>query len=256
MATPFIWTSASRSDVGLVRALNEDACLDAPERGMWAVADGMGGHAAGDVASRMIVDALAALPIQTSLARFVADARHALDAVNRRLREEAAKRRVGTIGSTIAICLASENRCALLWAGDSRIYLYRDASLSRLTRDHSQVEELRSRGYLTEDEARHHPAQHLITRAVGAASLLELDETYLEVRDRDTLLLCTDGLTNEVPDAEIADTLARGSCEAAVLALVDRALQRGGRDNISAIVVRADDPAADKTLINPSMAAP
>ncbi|MGN6648956.1 PP2C family protein-serine/threonine phosphatase [Trinickia sp.] len=256
MAPPLIWTSASRSDVGLVRALNEDACLDAPERGLWAVADGMGGHAAGDVASRMIVDALAALPVQTSLARFVAAARDALDSVNRQLREEAAQRHVSMIGSTVAVCLASEMRCALLWAGDSRIYLYRDAHLTRLTRDHSQVEELKSRGYLTEEEARHHPAQHLITRAVGAAPRLELDETYFDARDRDILLLCSDGLTNEVPDAEIANTLACGSCEAAVLTLVDRARQNGGRDNISAIVVCADDPAVDRTLINPSAASP
>jgi protein phosphatase len=256
MATQFIWTSASMSDVGLVRNINEDACLDMPQRGLWAVADGMGGHAAGDVASRMIIDALAALDVPASLAQFAAAARDALQTVNLRLRNEAASRRVRTIGSTVAACIASGRSCALLWAGDSRIYLYRDTSLQQLTRDHSQVEELRAQGYLTAEEARRHPAHHLITRAVGAADWLELDETRVDVRDGDVFLICSDGLTNEIEDVGIALalTLAGGDCGAAVHALVDMALREGGRDNVSVIVMRAADPgAADQTLVNPSV---
>lgn len=256
MATQLIWTSASRSDVGLVRSVNEDACLDMPQRGLWAVADGMGGHAAGDVASRMVVDALAALSAPQRLAQFVATARGALQTVNRQLREEAVLRRVRTIGSTVAVCLASGRSCALLWAGDSRIYLYRDARLRQLTRDHSQVEELRAQGYLTAEQALDHPAQHLITRAIGAADQLELDERRIDVRDRDVFLLCSDGLTNEIEDDGIALALelAGGDCGEAVRTLVDMALREGGRDNVSAIVVRADDPgSADQTLINPSV---
>lgn len=254
MATEFVWTSASQSDVGLVRSINEDACLDMPERGLWAVADGMGGHAAGDVASRMVVEALAALPEPKTPAQFVESVRDALGMVNRRLREEAALRQVRTIGTTVAVCLAYGRRCSLLWAGDSRVYLYRDKCLAQLTRDHSAVEEMKSHGYLSAEEALYHPAQHLITRAVGAADSVDLDESTVDAQDGDMLLICSDGLTNEVSDAEIANVLACGNCEEAARALIAMALRAGGRDNISAIVVRADDPATlDKTLVNPSL---
>ncbi|HLX01115.1 MAG TPA: protein phosphatase 2C domain-containing protein [Trinickia sp.] len=255
MLTQFNWTSASRTDVGLVREINEDACLDLPARGIWAVADGMGGHAAGDVASRMIVDALAAIVVPPNLAELVAAARAELQRVNRKLRDEAAARRVRTIGSTVAALFASGSRCGLLWAGDSRVYLYRRAQLLQLTRDHSQVEELKAQGYLSAEEAVAHPAHHLITRAVGAADWLELDEHRVEINDGDMFLLCSDGLTNEVDETGIVSALAGGDCWQATEALVDMALREGGRDNISAIVIRADDPyAADKTLVNPAMA--
>ncbi|TKC81638.1 serine/threonine-protein phosphatase [Trinickia terrae] len=254
MTTRFSWTSASRTEVGLVREINEDACLDLPEHGIWAVADGMGGHTAGDVASRMIVDALAAIVVPARLADVVAAARTELQTVNRRLRDEAAARHVRTIGSTVAALFASGNQCGLLWAGDSRVYLYRQAHLLQLTRDHSQVEELKARGYLTAEEAADHPAHHLITRAVGAADRLELDENRVEVNDGDMFLLCSDGLTNEVGEPDIAGALAGRDCREATDALVEMALREGGRDNISAIVIRASDPfAADKTLVNPAL---
>jgi protein phosphatase len=254
MTTQFHWTSASRTDVGCVRQINEDACVEMPDHGIWAVADGMGGHTAGDVASRMIVDALAGIVVPESLAALVAAARAELQTVNRQLRDEAAARRVRTIGSTVAALFASGNQCALLWAGDSRVYRYRDAHLTQLTRDHSQVEELKAQGYLTAEEALDHPAQHLITRAVGAADWLELDEGRVDVSDGDMFLLCSDGLSNEVDDAGIASALAEGDCSKATETLVEIALREGGRDNISAIVVRADDPyASDKTLVNPAL---
>jgi protein phosphatase len=256
MATHLVWTSAAASDIGRVRSVNEDACLDLPLRGLWAVADGMGGHDAGDVASRMVVDALGALEVPASLGAFVAAVRDALQAVNLRLRDEAASRRVRAIGSTVAACLSSERTCALLWAGDSRAYLYRDARLQQVTRDHTQVEALRAQGYLTAEEARHHPAHHLITRAVGAADRLELDETRVNVRDGDVFLLCSDGLTNEVDDADIAFALMRAAtdCSDAAHELIAMALAHGGRDNVSAIVTRASDPdAGDRTLFNPSV---
>jgi protein phosphatase len=254
MTTELVWTSASQTDVGLVRAINEDACLDMPERGLWAVADGMGGHAAGDVASLMVVKALAALPVPQTPAEFVGSARGALDAANRRLREEAAVRHVRAIGTTVVVCLAFGRRCTLLWAGDSRIYLYRARRLVQLTRDHSVVEAWKSQGYLSAEQAFHHPAQHLVTRAVGAADTLDLDESTVDVMDGDMFLLCSDGLTNEVHDTEIADILACGNCEKAARALIDMALRAGARDNVSAIVVCAGDPGMlDKTLVNPSL---
>jgi protein phosphatase len=256
MATEFVWTSASASDVGHVRQINEDACLDMPRRGLWVVADGMGGHDAGDVASRMVVDALAALDAPANLGQFIAAARDALQTVNQQLRNEAALRRVRTIGATVSACLASERRCTLLWAGDSRVYLYRDARLQQITRDHTQAEVLIAQGYLTAEEARHHPAHHLITRAVGAAKWLEIDETHVDLRDGDIFLMCSDGLTNEVDDANIGLALMRaaGDCDAAAHALVDLALSHGARDNVTVVVMRASDPTAgEQTLFNPSV---
>ena len=252
-ASQFRWASAARSDAGRVREINEDAWLDQPDLGRWAVADGMGGHAVGDLASRLVVDALSQLSPPASMKRFIADARTRLQTANRLLREEAARRQVQRIGSTVVVLLACDRFCGYLWAGDSRIYLYRQGQLRQLTRDHSQIEQLKSLGQLTEQEARHHPAQHMITRAVGATDRLDLDEDAIEVADGDVFLLCSDGLSNEVSDQEIHAALAADDCRRASSELVDIALARGGRDNITAVVVQAEDPhASDKTLLNPA----
>ncbi|WP_228976067.1 PP2C family protein-serine/threonine phosphatase [Paraburkholderia gardini] len=252
-ASQFRWTSSARSDVGRVREINEDACLDQSGLGRWAVADGMGGHAVGDLASRLVIETLSQLAPPASMKRFIADARARLQVANKQLREEAARRQVQRIGSTVVVLLACDRFCGYLWAGDSRIYLLRQGQLRQLTRDHSQVEELRLMGHLTDEEARNHPAQHMITRAVGATDRLDLDEAAIEVVDGDIFLLCSDGLCNEVSDREILAALASADCLRASDELVEIALARGGRDNITAVVVQAEDPAAsDKTLLNPA----
>ncbi|NML32475.1 PP2C family protein-serine/threonine phosphatase [Paraburkholderia antibiotica] len=249
----FRWTSSARSDVGHVREINEDACLDQSDAGRWAVADGMGGHAVGDLASRAVIDALSQLKTSRSIRTLIADARARLQGANRLLRDEASRRQVQRIGSTVVVLLACDRFCGYVWAGDSRIYLYRAGQLRQLTRDHSQVEELRSLGVLTDEEARHHPAQHMITRAVGATDLLELDDDAIEVTDGDVFLLCSDGLSNELSDDEIAGVLTSAQRENASGELVELALARGGRDNITAVVVEARDPnASEKTLLNPA----
>jgi protein phosphatase len=250
----FRWTSAARSDTGCVRQINEDALLDTPARGLWAVADGMGGHAVGDLASRMVVESLAKVKGANDLPNVLADARNRLLRVNEQLRAEAARRQVSRIGSTVVLLAARDRACGYLWAGDSRIYLLRRGTLVQLTRDHSHVEELKARGQLTAEEALHHPAQHLITRAVGALDVLELDENTLELRDGDTFLLCSDGLSNEVSEVEMANELAPGDCETAAQRLLEIALSRGGRDNISVVVAHAEDlMASDKTQVNPGI---
>ncbi|WP_245623677.1 PP2C family protein-serine/threonine phosphatase [Paraburkholderia nodosa] len=237
-----------------MRALNEDACLDQPQRGLWAVADGMGGHTAGDLASGMIVRALGALVVPNALTSFSATARGTLQTVNHQLREEAARRGVRMIGSTVAVLMAKGREIGWLWAGDSRIYLYRDAQLEPLTTDHSYVAELQAQGHLSAEAARHHPSQHLITRAVGAADWLDLDEGRIVVRDGDLFLLCSDGLSNEVQAPEMVRALEAGDCQHVTDLLVEMALQAGGRDNITAVVVRVDDPgASDRTLVNPAV---
>lgn len=249
----FRWVSAARTHVGLVREHNEDACLDRPERGLWAVADGMGGHARGDFASRLVIETLERLPAPDSLEHFVAAARQGLQAANRQLCQEASDRGVPIIGSTVVALSACGGQCAYLWAGDSRVYLFRQGRLILLSRDHSQVEELMAQGCLSPEAARHHPARHLITRAVGVAAELELDAGTLAVRDGDIFLLCSDGLSNELSEAEMAAALAGGDCRQAAESLVDLALRQGGRDNVTAVVARADDPdTTDRTVLNPA----
>jgi protein phosphatase len=251
--SPFRWTSSARSDAGRVREINEDACLDQPATGRWAVADGMGGHAVGDLASRLVIDALSQIASPVSMKTLIADARARLQAANRQLRDEAVRRQVQRIGSTVVVLLACDRFCGYLWAGDSRIYLYRDGQLRQLTRDHSQVEQLKSMGVITDEEARHHPAQHMITRAVGATDVLDLDDDAIEVADGDMFLLCSDGLSNELSDDEIIAVLTSSERENVSEELVELALSRGGRDNITAVVVQAEDPnGSDKTLLNPA----
>ena len=249
---PFRWTSASRSHAGLIREVNEDACLEQPERGLWAVADGMGGHALGEFASRLAVRSLVDLRPPQSLEQYVADVRERLQSANRRLRAEAAQRDVPVIGTTIVALVASGRHCAFLWAGDSRIYLYRAGRLKPLTRDHSQVEEVRSRRHSSADETLHRPPANLITRALGAADTLEIDGSTVEVVDGDIFLLCSDGLSNEVSELAIEQALLPGNCRQACQALLDLALHGGGRDNITAVVVRAEDlDSPDRTAMHP-----
>lgn len=249
-AAAFHWTSAAQTDVGRVRSRNEDAFLAQPQRGLWAVADGMGGHAFGDVASRTVVEALDALPPAASLPRFIDAARQALVQVNATLRAEARVRHVPVMGSTIVVLLAHGMDVACLWAGDSRIYLYRHGHLQQLTRDHSQAAALQARGV---DAAAASVGANMITRAIGASDTLDVEVTSLSTRDGDLFLLCSDGLSNPVPEQAIRDTLACGDCAHAAQALVGMALANGGRDNVTVVVVRASDPIGDRTLVNPAL---
>ncbi|TQK03564.1 PP2C family serine/threonine-protein phosphatase [Herbaspirillum sp. SJZ107] len=248
--TDLRWTSAARTDVGRVRIRNEDACLDQPARGLWAVADGMGGHAFGDLASGAVVAALDGLPDPAGLPACVEAARARLGAVNGALRADARARGVPVIGSTVVALFARGREAACLWAGDSRLYLLRQGRLQQLTRDHSQAEAWRDSGG---DLAAATASPNMITRAVGAADAIEFDVTTLPVRDGDVFLLCSDGLSTPVDEAAIATALAPGDCERAARDLVALALAHGGRDNVTVVVVRADDPSGDKTVLNPAL---
>jgi protein phosphatase len=135
--------------------------------------------------------------------------------------------------------------------GDSRVYLVRDGQVQQLTRDHSQAEELKSLGLV--DDAAAPALANMITRAVGAADAIELEQATLEARDGDMFLLCSDGLSNAVGEQAIMETLVPGDCAQAAQALIRQALANGGRDNITVVVVRADDISADKTVINPAL---
>ncbi len=254
--TDLHWSSASRTNVGRVRQLNEDAVLDLPELGLWMVADGMGGHAAGDFASGAIVSALASIPPPASLGALIGEVRQRLQTVNRQLNEEARSRRERVIGSTVVALLVFGSHGVVLWAGDSRAYRYRRGELTQLTRDHSQVEELVSRGLLAPEQAEEHPAANVITRAIGVAEYLELDSEMFTIAEDDSFLLCSDGLYRELDDNAIKAGLALGDCQQSSDALIEAALAQRARDNVSVIVVRASDELqATRTQYNPSVSA-
>ena len=232
------WHSSARSDVGRVRKINEDAYLDSGGIGLWVVADGMGGHAAGDLASGSIVAALADVAASDSLSQLVDAVEERLVNVNQALRDEAVRREGQMIGSTVVALLAWRRHCICLWAGDSRIYRLRAGRLEQLTRDHSQVEEMIEQGELRREEAASHPAANVITRAVGADDELFLDLALYDLQADDRFLLCSDGLYKEVADEEFAIHLATHDVEPASQALLNLALERGARDNVTVIVVQ------------------
>ncbi len=233
-----VWTSASRTDVGRKRRLNEDACLDRPELGLWVVADGMGGHSAGDYASRLIVESLGHLDPPPSMASFIGEVRNRLNTVNQMLLTETQRRGVDTIGSTVVALLALGRRCTCLWAGDSRAYLYRDGALNAVTRDHTVVEEYVQSGRMNRAQAAIAPDANVITRAVGVDPGMELDMTGEMLRPGDTFVLCSDGLYKELSEEDIAAACATGTSEEICTALMDEALHRGARDNVTVIVVQ------------------
>ena len=239
------WSSSSRTDVGMVRQHNEDACLDRPEAGLWAVADGMGGHSAGDVASAMIVQRLQALDPAQPLSRLVEQAEAILEAVNAELLQLASTREAATIGSTVVALIAHGAHAVCLWAGDSRVYRLRDGVLEQVTQDHALVADLVDRGVLSAEQAANHPQSNLVTRAVGAADTLKLDLEIMRLRPGDRFILCSDGLDKELRHDEIREVLARGGGAGAADALVELALSRGSRDNVTVVAVQIDGEAPD-----------
>lgn len=227
--------STAMTHQGAVRPRNEDALLNRPDLGLWAVADGAGGHGAGDVASRAIVEALASIPPGLTAAELLAQLRLRIAAVHRQLQEEAQRRGPGhVIASTLVAMLARGGHFACLWAGDSRAYLLREGRLQRLTRDHSLVQDLMDQGFITEDEAANHPQGNVITRAVGAPGELGLDKATGPIGAADRFLLCSDGLYRTLDEATMA-TLLAGADPAS--SLVQQAVQRGARDNVTAVAI-------------------
>src|SRR3954452_20584437 len=164
------------TDVGTVRKRNEDAFIDRSDIGLWAVADGAGGHGAGDVASAAVVAALAALPDDLPPGEMLSEVRRRLSEVHAELQRQAEGSESGVIATTVVVMLAHGEHFACLWAGDSRAYLLREGQLSRITRDHSLVQELVDAGSLAAEDAEKHPQANVITRAVGGNGELELDK--------------------------------------------------------------------------------
>jgi type VI secretion system protein ImpM len=234
------WHSWACSTVGKLRKINEDGYLERPEIGLWAVADGMGGHQAGDVASQTIVNALAGVPASDTLETLMTHVIACLQQVNAELLNMANEFGPGQIiGSTVVVMLAVAHQYASIWVGDSRLYCYRNGVLSQLTHDHSLTAELSQEGISTEVECADSVHGHIITRALGAQPELSLDTITHEAQDDDVYLLCSDGLVNELTSQEITTILSQGECHESAQRLIDLALARGARDNVTVIVVRA-----------------
>ncbi len=227
----------AKTHVGHKRRINEDAVLALPGHAMWVVSDGMGGHDAGDYASRLIADAIATIPEGLGARDQMNALRDTIQSAHRLIVAEADQRGRGVIGATVAALMLAENHFVGIWAGDSRIYLLRDGKIDMLTTDHSAVAELVLAGQMTWDEAELHPNSNAITRAVGVGDDLELDKVRGETLPGDRFLICSDGLTKYATFAILQDMLSRYPIETVSDELIQLALDGGGADNITVIVV-------------------
>jgi protein phosphatase/serine/threonine-protein phosphatase Stp1 len=233
--------SWSASDTGPTRSHNEDAFVDRPDLGVWAVADGAGGHDAGEVASAMIAEALGTIPPGLGAVDALNEIRSRIGAVHEALLAEAASRGPEVIiASTAVIVCARGSHFACLWAGDSRAYLLSGGRLSQITRDHSLVQELVDAGQLAPEAAESHPHANIVTRAVGAGDADEfaLDKVTDQLRPGERILLCSDGLSKSVPQEEIAAVLG-GADEDPARGLIAAAVARQTNDNVTAVVIEA-----------------
>jgi serine/threonine protein phosphatase PrpC len=226
---PIAVRSTYRTHVGRVRSINEDRVLDRADRRLWAVADGMGGHSAGDRAAAAAIDALDALPDPITAPAILG----ALNAANRSIAAQAER---GGSGTTIVVAWAEATRLRLFWAGDSRAYRVRDGRAVPLTRDHSLVQELVDGGLLSEAEAERHPQANVVTRALGIASSVAIETADCDLVAGDLILLCSDGLSRSLGPRDFApglDLSTQGD------RLLMNALQRDGSDNASLVLVAA-----------------
>ncbi len=228
-----------RTHVGLRRKLNEDALVSLPEMGLWAVADGMGGHDAGEVASAKVVEVLSALspdPDPDLRTRHAVEALKAANSALIELAHQGMEQR--TIGSTVVGLAIGNGQYRCFWAGDSRAYRYRDGTIVQITRDHSLVQDLVAAGMLDPNDAEKHPNSNVITRAVGAADELHVETKGGVAFSGDVFLLASDGLTRMVTQVEILAALYSKPLEQAADSLLEMVLARGAPDNVTMVIVR------------------
>ena len=225
-----------KTDKGAVRELNEDACLAEPELGLWLVADGMGGHSTGDVASQIARDTI------VERVREGSGLSEAIQAAHRQVLKEAGIREGSEgMGATVVTALVDGADYQVAWVGDSRAYLY-DGELTQITRDHSYVQDLVLSGALSPEEANTHPSRHLLTRCLGvnAEDTFEVGLRHGRFQRGQEVLLCSDGLTDELSESEIASILgSNASAQDRVDRLIEAAIEHGGRDNVTAVLFSA-----------------
>ncbi len=222
------------SHPGHKRSHNEDSFEADPERGLWLVADGVGGHANGEVASAIV---------RETLAKDLAKGEGLLDAIrhsHQEILKEIANRPASNMGSTVVAVRLEDDEYEVAWVGDSRAYIFDGHSLRQLTRDHNPVSEMLARGAITAEQAAHHPERNVLTQSLGVSDTIEVNPERVrgELHPGQQLLLCSDGLTDELSDARITEIMAGNrSPEAQVHALIQAALDSGGRDNVTVVVV-------------------
>jgi len=236
LETSWQWVASAITDKGNVRQANEDAILDQPQSGLWVVADGMGGHEAGEVASGAIVASLAEVGAIDQTSNFVNAVEDSLIDTNRRL-YAASSTQGKVMGSTVAAVLALPGHCLCMWAGDSRVYRLRNFELEELTTDHSEVEELIAEGSLAREDAEGYPGENVITRAVGGEEELYLEVKLFDLAHKDRYLICSDGLYKDVKIHEIQEILSDGGISSVCQRLIDCAKSRRCSDNVSVIGV-------------------
>lgn len=236
MRDPHKFDYGLKTDTGAVRALNEDTCLAEPELGLWLVADGMGGHNTGDVASEITRDTV------LEQVRAGSDLRQAIQAAHEEVLKVAKTHQDSAgMGSTVVSTLVQGADYEVAWVGDSRAYLF-DGELTRITRDHSHVQDLLDAGAISADEAVGHPGRHLLTHCLGvnAEDTFEVGISRGRFTRGQEMLLCSDGLTDELNDAEIADILGTAaSAQERVDRLIEAAIDQGGRDNVTVVLCSA-----------------
>lgn len=223
---------------GKVREMNEDALFAHGDAGTWAVADGMGGHDSGDLASATIVDALGAMHLEAEFDDSLGRLCGLIQQANRTLvtATEARPRHLRP-GSTVVALLLQDEEGGVVWAGDSRLYRLRDGVLEQLTRDHSQIQDLLDQGLVDEHKAELHPLAHVITQAIGFDMPAQLETRRFTVEPGDRFLLCSDGLNRVVEHGEIRDELAQTPLAERAARLIDLALARGAPDNVTVVCV-------------------
>ncbi|MBU2873113.1 PP2C family protein-serine/threonine phosphatase [Marinobacter salexigens] len=237
------YSSAQFTHTGAVRDHNEDAYLSFPEDGLWVVADGMGGHQAGEVASQLICDTVSLERQRSGSSMSASDLEKAIYLANQRIRKYGDEQLPGaTLGSTMVALKITDDRYKILWIGDSRAYLLRESKLQRLSKDHSQVADLVEQGVLSEEEAESHPLANVITRALGVEAEPLIDSVEGKVMPGDRFLLCTDGISREFEREELEQFLMEEPIEDINQALRHAALVKECRDNITSIIVQVEPP--------------
>lgn len=222
------------TDIGLVRLTNQDNFY-VDKSGKWAVvADGMGGHNGGEIASSMTVE-----EIKKSMSQGIGLKESITNANTLVYKEATENPELLGMGTTVVLCEMLRDRVNIAHVGDSRAYLFHDGKLEQLTKDHSIVQQLIDSGTITEEQAKYHPQRNLITRAVGTEKTIVVDYTSVDISKGDSILICSDGLSSYVDENEILDVLKTGKSSETVVGLIDAAKQNGGKDNITVVLIKA-----------------
>jgi len=247
---PSLFDVGSVTHAGRVRTRNEDSCLVRTDVGLWTVADGMGGHQAGDLASRIVVQSLDTIGTPESAADLLAECEERLFSANQQILALSHERQGATVGTTAAVLLVRDGYYACIWAGDSRVYLINRGAINQVSHDHSELEELIADGALSREDVKDWP-NNAITRAIGVADDPEFEVVTGPAEPEDIFVICSDGLTKHLQDDEILQHAATRHAQAACDEMLSLALHRGGLDNVTIVVVRLLTPRSSEPTRSP-----